>query len=210
MASLINRGDSCRLKVGHIDGPQGEIRIHLDWRHKRNLWKRIMGYGEIDLDLGCYYRLRNGRKTLIDGLQFARGNGGPRNIKTRQGCFTQPPYIWHTGDDPGLSSDSGETILVNPAGLKDIDRLIIYAFIYDGTLNWMHTNAVLRISIPGNDDVEVQVGRQDSPCRFCALVQLAAIEDDTIEITKLITFHEGHSDCDEAYGWGFTYFQQYK
>ena len=84
----------------------------------------------IDLDLGCFYELRDGKKMLIDGLQFSHGRGGSRDKQTRQGCYTHSPYIWHQGDDRGGSSESGETILVNPAGASNIKRIIVYTFIY--------------------------------------------------------------------------------
>ena len=54
---------------------------------------------------------------LIDGLQFSHGRGGRRDQATRQGCYTQKPFIWHMGDDRGGSAESGETILVNPQAL---------------------------------------------------------------------------------------------
>lgn len=209
MVNLQNSGDSHRIKLDKYQR-EGEIRIHLDWSHRRSLWKRIIGDGEIDLDLGCYYKLTNGRKTLIDGLQFARGNGGPRNLSSRQGCYSHAPYIWHCGDDEGMKGLSGETIIVNPNGICEIERIIVYAFIYDGVNNWAHTNAVVRIVVPGNEAVEVQMGRKNSSQRFCAIAQLTFPDTDTIEVTKLVTFHEGHSDCDEAYGWGFNYYQKYK
>ena len=90
----------------------------------------------IDLDLGCFYELRDGKKMLIDGLQFSHGRGGSRDKQTRQGCIHTPPYIWHQGDDRGGSSESGETILVNPAGASNIKRIIVYTFIYEGVAKW--------------------------------------------------------------------------
>ena len=85
-----------------------EIKINLDWS-KGGFLKQMFGKS-IDLDLGCFYELRDGSKMLIDGLQFSHGRGGNRNQRTRQGCYTQSPYIWHMGDDRGGSSESGETV----------------------------------------------------------------------------------------------------
>ena len=64
----------------------GEIKLILTGA-KEALWK-IFGGGDIDLDLGCFYELRDGKKMLIDGLQFSHGRGGDRNHQTRQGCYT--------------------------------------------------------------------------------------------------------------------------
>ena len=159
----------------------------------------------IDLDLGCFYELRNGNKMLIDGLQFSHGRGGARNQVTRQGCYTQAPYIWHQGDDRGGGADSGETILVNPKGISEIRRITVYTFIYDGVAKWAQTNAVVRISVPGNEDVIVRMGEQDTKKRFCAIASIEIGDDNSMTVKKLVTFHDSHSDCDKAYGWGFKY-----
>ena len=29
--------------------------------------------------------------------------------------------------------------------------------------------------------------------------------DNSITVKKLVTFHDGHRDCDKQYGWGFNY-----
>ena len=39
----------------------------------------------VALDLGCFYEMRDGKKMLIDGLQFSHGRGGDRHHATRQG-----------------------------------------------------------------------------------------------------------------------------
>ena len=137
----------------------GEIKINLDWtKNSGGFFKRLLG-GDIDLDLGCFYELRNGQKQLIDGLQFAHGQGGLRNVQTRQGCYDKAPYIWHKGDDRGGGAESGETILVNPSHINDIKRIIVYTFIYEGVARWAETNAVVKVSVPGNEDVVVEMGQ---------------------------------------------------
>lgn len=207
---LEKSGEKCRLQINRDGGPQGEIRIHLDWDHQVGFMRRVFGEGEIDLDLGCFYQMRNGKKTLIDGLQFSRNRVVPRDEVSRQGCYTAAPYIWHTGDDKGSSDDKGETILVNPDGLNEIERIIIYTFIYEGATKWTDTKATLRLRVPGCEDVEVYIGDQPSKQRFCALMEIDINPDGTIDVTRLGTFHDGHSDCDRAYGWGFNYAQRHK
>ena len=105
----------------------GEIKINLDWS-KGGVFKQMFG-SAIDLDLGCFYELRDGKKMLIDGLQFSHGRGGSRDKQTRQGCYTHSPYIWHQGDDRGGSSESGETILVNPAGASISSAYCLHVYI---------------------------------------------------------------------------------
>lgn len=49
------------------------------------------------------------------------------------------------------------------------------------------------------------MGQQSSNKRFCAIAQLDFGTDNSITVKKLVTFHDGHSDCDKVYGWGFNY-----
>ncbi len=205
MAIILDKsGDKHRINLEKGIPLTGEIKINLDWS-KGGLMKRVFGGGDIDLDLGCFYELREGKKMLIDGLQFSHGRGGDRNHQTRQGCYTQSPWIWHKGDDRGSSAESGETILINPSGISNIKRITIYTFIFEGVAKWADTNAVVKVSVPGNEDVIVQMGQQNSNKRFCAIASIDFGTDNSIEVKKLVTFHDNHSDCDKTYGWGFTY-----
>ena len=206
MAIILEKGgDSHRINLEKPSGKPltGEIIINLDW-NKGGFFKNLFG-NAVDLDLGCFYELRDGKKMLIDGLQFSHGRGGNRHHQTRQGCYDNAPYIWHQGDDRGGGSSSGETILVNPNGVSQIKRIIVYTFIYEGVAKWSETNAVVTAKVPGCDDVVVEMGQKYSNKKFCAIAQLDFGTDSSITVKKLVTFHNSHSDCDRAYGWGFNY-----
>ena len=164
---LRKTGDKHRINLEKTKAFPGEIKINLDWS-KGGFMKKLFG-GAIDLDLGCFYELKDGTKMLIDGLQFSHGRGGRRDQVTRQGCYTQKPFIWHMGDDRGGSAESGETILVNPAGASNIKRIIVYTFIYEGAAQWAQTDAVVKVSVPGNEDIIVKMGEQNTNKKFCAM-----------------------------------------
>ena len=206
MAIILEKGgDSHRINLEKPSGKPltGEIIINLDW-NKGGFFKNLFG-NAVDLDLGCFYELRDGKKMLIDGLQFSHGRGGNRHHQTRQGCYDNAPYIWHQGDDRGGGSSSGETILVNPNDVSQIKRIIVYTFIYEGVAKWSETNAVVTVKVPGCDDVVVEMGQKYSNKKFCAIAQLDFGTDSSITVKKLVTFHNSHSDCDRVYGWGFNY-----
>lgn len=206
MAIILEKGgDTHRINLEKPSGRPltGEIVINLDW-NKGGFFKNLFG-NPVDLDLGCYYELRNGHKKLIDGLQFSHGRGGNRHQMTNQGCYDQAPFIWHQGDDRGGGASSGETILVNPNGISQIKRIIVYTFIYEGVAKWSETNAVVKVKVPGAEEVVVQMGQQMSNKKFCAIAQLDFGIDHSITVKKLVTFHDGHRDCDQQYGWGFNY-----
>lgn len=197
-------GDTHRIDLTKRTGSNlnGEITINLDWSDGKSGSLGIFK-NAIDLDLGCFYEMRDGSKMLIDGVQFSHGRGGNRDQQTRQGCYTKSPYIWHYGDV--RSGGSGETISVNPAGVNEIKRIIVYTFIYEGVARWAETDAVVKVTVPGVETVEVKMGQQNSDKKFCAIAQLDFNGDNSITVKKLVTFHNGHADCDKTYGWGFNY-----
>lgn len=129
---LRKSGDKHRINLEKSKAFTGEILINLDWS-KGGLMKRLFG-GAIDLDLGCYYEMKDGTKSVIDGLQFAHGQGGRRDESSRQGCYTRKPFIWHMGDQ--RDGGAGETLIVNPVGISQIKRIIVYTFIYEGVAQW--------------------------------------------------------------------------
>ena len=157
MAIVLEKsGDQHRINLEKgCSSFSGEIIINLDWS-KGGFLKQMFG-NPVDLDLGCFYELRDGSKMLIDGLQFSRNRGGNRHQVTRQGCYDQKPFIWHQGDDRGGGSSSGETILVNPKGVNDIKRIVVYTFIFEGVAKWAETNAVVKVKVPGNEDIIVDI-----------------------------------------------------
>jgi tellurite resistance protein TerA len=208
--TLEKQGDTHTInltKGGSISSK--EIVINLNWSQeieKKGFLSGLFGGSKaIDLDLGCFYQLNDGQKTVIDGLQFSQGQGGPKDRLTKQGKYTGIPWIWHSGDDRGTGAGSGENILVNPAGINDIKRIIVYTFIYEGVAKWAETNAVVTIKVPNNPDVVVEMGKQYSSQKFCAIAEILFDANNTFTVKKLVTFHNGHGECDKAYSWGMKW-----
>jgi tellurite resistance protein TerA len=191
-----------------------EITINLNWSQDKqeekssgflgSLKKIFSGNDGIDLDLGCFYELKNGTKMVIDGIQFAHGKGGNRTQLTNQGRYTAQPWIWHSGDDRAGSGE-GENILLNPIGIGDLKRMTIYCFIYKGVANWTQTNAIASIKVPENPDIVVEMGKQVSNKMMCALAEINFDGGEGITVKKLISFHNGHAECDKSYNWGLQW-----
>lgn len=156
-----------------------------------------------DEDLGIYYEMKDGTKSLIDPVQFNK-RGGAQNMQTKQGCFTQFPYVWHQGDDRGAGETSCERIYVNPKGLKDIKNLYVYAFIWRGVPHWYKTDAKLEIKVSGQSCVLVNLDQTEQKERFCVAAEIST-NGNMLEVKKLSTFHKNHSACDSAYGWNFKW-----
>ena len=74
---LEKSGDQHRINLEKgTSSFNGEIKINLDWSKGGGGFFKRLFEGNIDLDLGCFYELCNGKRQLIDGLQFAHGQGG--------------------------------------------------------------------------------------------------------------------------------------
>lgn len=203
---LAKTGDSTKVNLSKSND---NIVINLDWTQNKGgstgLLASIFGGNQsIDLDLGCFYELNNGICSVIDGVQFSHNRGGAKNKQTRQGCYTDLPYIWHCGDDRGKDSSSGENILVNPQGVHAIRRMVIYCFIYDGIARWSDSDAVITIKVPNQPDIVVEMGKQNDSRRFCAIASIY-FNGCEMSVTKEVTFHGNHEDCDRCYGWGLNW-----
>lgn len=192
--------NSARLKAS--PGAGQEIEIRLTWK-KRGFFKRVFG-GDVDIDLGCYYQLADGKSHLIDALQFS-GGGGPRDVPSRQGCFTAPPYIWHAGNNLGTEAVSAESLIVNAAHLDSIRRLVVYAFVFEGKAKWGEVNVELSVTVPGCEPYRMSLGRIKADKRFCTLAEINVEKDGTLAVKECVDFFDGHADCDSYFGWGFKY-----
>lgn len=202
---LEKSGDSTKIDLSKSNDQN--IIINLNWTQNKNsgLFANLFNKNQdIDLDLGCYYELNNGQSSVIDGLQFSHNRGGAKNQRTRQGCYTDAPYIWHCGDDRGSGSSSGENILVNPIGANHIKRIIVYCFIYEGVAKWGESDAIVTVKVPNQPDIVVEMGRQTDPRTFCAIASIE-FHGNQMSVRKEITFHNGHKECDRYYGWGFNW-----
>jgi tellurite resistance protein TerA len=210
--TLEKQGDSHKIDLTKRgENFSKEIIINLNWSQKPPKKGFFAGLfrdnPDIDLDLGCFYELGDGTKFAIDGLQFSQDRGGSKDKVTRQGCFTGKPWIWHTGDDRSGAAGAGENILVNPQGLPDLKRILVYCFIFEGAAKWMETDAVVTIKVPDNPDIVVEMGKQYNALKFCAVAEILFDSNSSMTVKKLVTFHDGHSGCDQVY---HTYGKDYK
>lgn len=206
--TLEKQGDSHRIDLSKGNKSNKEININLNWTQetpKKGFLSGLFGSSQgIDLDLGCFYLLNDGQKSVIDGIQFAHGQGGPRDRLTSQGRYTGIPWVWHTGDDRS-GAGSGENILINPQGITDLKRIVVYCFIYEGVAKWAETNAVVTVKVPENPEIVVEMGKQYSAQKFCAIAEIIFDSNNSITVKKLVTFHNGHADCDKTYNWGMKW-----
>ena len=153
---------------------------------------RLTGSGKVDLDLGCLFKMRDGRPGAVQAL----GNSF--------GSLQNPPYIQLMGDDRSGQSVQGEFLRINGRQWDQLDRIVVFALIYQGAPNWAETDAVVTIQTPNQPTLEIRLDSHRNDQRMCALVML---ENDSgnIKVTKLVEYFLDHRFLDEAYGFGLRW-----
>lgn len=169
----------------------GEIKINLNWSRglpqKRGLLGIRRQADAIDLDLGCLYVLKNGRKSVVQALGKSFGS------------FNDAPYVELSGDDRTGDDTDGETIRVNGRYFDKIERLAIFAYIYEGVPNWAETNGVVTISSLGQPPLEVRMTEGRNNLGMCGI---ALIENDggKMKVSRLVEYFKGHKDFADSVG----------
>ena len=175
----------------------GEIIINLNW-NRGNERKRLMSVfskkeGAIDLDLGCLYEMKDGRKGSVQALG---GNFG--NLE----AF---PYIALDADDRTGDTAGGENLRVNASEISRFKRILVYTFIYEGIANWQDADGKATVKCPGNPDIIVKLDEYNTSEGMCAIAMLENVNDNTFSVEKLVRFFGGHSEMDSAYNWGLRW-----
>ena len=181
------------------DGDFGEIKINLNWnRSSQNsggggFFASLRGKsGGIDLDVGCLYEMENGSKGAVQALGNACGD------------FRDAPFIQLMGDDRTGSVSDGEWLRINGKEWRQIRRVLVYAFIYEGAPNWQATDGVITLYIPGEAPIEVRLSEEGGSKGMCAIALLENVGG-SVRVNRKVEFFKGHSDMDKAFGWGMRW-----
>lgn len=198
MAISLEKGRKVNLQKSQNTG-LGEILINLNWNTKpakQGFFAGLMGgknTGGIDLDLGCLFELKNGRKGAIQALGNAFGS------------LQREPYIALDGDDRTGAVATGENLRIDGNRISEIQRVLIYTYIYEGVANWKQADATVTIRYPGAEDLIVKMDSYDSNKIMCGLVLLENQNDETFSVEKIVQFYQGHQELDQAFHWGLSW-----
>lgn len=197
MAINLQKGQKVSLKKT-ISSGLGEILVNLNWNSqpiRKGFLSSLFGSGGsgIDLDLGCLFELKDGRKGTVQALGNAFGS------------LAMPPYIALDGDDRTGASAAGENLRINGNRISQIKRILVYTFIYEGVANWQQADATVTIKYPGAEDLVVKMDSYNTQNRMCALALLENVNDETFSVEKVVQFYLGHQDMDRAFGWGLNW-----
>ncbi|WP_415852207.1 TerD family protein, partial [Tsukamurella ocularis] len=171
--------------------PTGTMRVNLNWTQGR---KGLFGGGNaVDLDLACFYELRNGDR------------GGVQALGNAFGSIDRPPFIQLDADDRSGRSQGGENLHINLAHLDDFVRILIFAYIYEGTPNWASANGVVTLFPPGGPEVEVHLDNPDRRAISCAIAQLHVVNGELTVTREVQYIHGSQRAVAEAYNWGLNF-----
>lgn len=197
MAISLQKGQKVSLKKGAATPGLGEILVNLNWNSKpkkQGLLKSLLGGSQgIDLDLGCLFELKDGRKGAVQALGNAFGS------------LVHPPYVALDGDDRTGAAVSGENLRINGDKIAEIRRVLVYTFIYEGIANWQQADATVTIKYPGAEDLIVKMDDYNSKEVMCGLVLFENVNDETFSVEKIVQFYPGHPDLDRAFNWGLQW-----
>lgn len=184
-----NRTISLKKETGRF----GKIRVNLNWNQRPNGGvMKMFGPKPVDLDLGCLIEDRHGNRTCVQAL----GNGF--------GDYAYFPYAKLLGDDRTGAVTDGEWLEINGEMWAEFNRILIFAFIYEGAPNWAETDGVVRVMIPDQPEIEVRMNEHGSHDRMCAIALLEN-QGGAIRVSREVRFFPGHRVMDEHYGWGMRW-----
>ncbi len=195
MAISLQKGQKVSLQKTSSAG-LGEILVNLNWNAKpvnQGFFASLFSGSGIDLDLGCLFELKDGRKGTVQALGNAFGS------------LNQPPYISLDGDDRTGAATAGENLRINGNQISNIKRVLVYTFIYEGVANWQQADATVTIKYPGAEDLIVKMDSFNSSQKMCGLALFENVNDETFSVEKIVQFYPGHEALDQAFGWGLRW-----
>ncbi|SDQ86226.1 tellurite resistance protein TerA [Pseudovibrio sp. Tun.PSC04-5.I4] len=182
-----------RISLKKEDGRFGKIRVNLNWNQKKKSSGLFgMGKSGIDLDVGAFVEGIDGTVTAVQALGNTFGN------------YSSFPYAFLNGDDRTGATTDGEWLEINGEQWSKLRRVLVYAFIYEGSPDWRETDGAIRILVPDQPEIEVRMNEHGSRDGMCA-VALLENEGGQIRVNRENRFFKGHRQMDEAYGWGMKW-----
>lgn len=152
---------------------------------------------KIDLDLGCLWEMSDGSKGAVQAL----GN--------LYGAFSQPPYVRLDTDDRSGSA-SGETLFINIDQARNVRRLLIFVYIYEGIPAFDQVNGVVTLFPNSGLPIEVRLDEHAREAHTCAVAVVENHGDEIVVRREVRYVHGYQAELDREYGWGLLWARGYK
>lgn len=195
-----------KINLNKTSSPLGEILVNLNWNQQKekvqetkkgflsSMFSSATGANRtVDLDLGCLFELEDGYKGVVQAL----GNGF--------GSLKGEPYIALDHDDRTGSTVGGENLRINGNQLVKFKRILVFAFIYEGAVNWAQVDGVVTLKQQSGPDIEVRLDEHRAGKRMCAIALLENENNQTLSVKKTVQYFNGHRDMDQAFNWGMNW-----
>lgn len=195
---LKKKGD--KIDLSKKDNKLGKIIVNLNWTRgekKIGILGNFSRDKNIDLDLGCMYELKNGQKGVVQALGKAFG------------FYNGAPYIQLLDDDRTGDSKEGEFLWINGENLKEISKILIFAFIYEGVSNWSQADGVIRVLQDNGPEIIIKLNEPQNGLGMCGAVLLENINNE-FRVEKVEEYFHGHKELDKKFGFGFRWVAGHK
>lgn len=149
--------------------------------------------GDVDLDIGCLYELKNGKRGAIQAFGDMFGS------------LDEEPYIKLLRDErTGESEGEDELIMVNGKRWDEFKRIIIYIYIYGGASNWSAVQPQIQVRVPEEKPMIVTLHARREELALCAVAGLENVRSG-IRMTNFMEYFPGHAAMDRAFGFGLEW-----
>ncbi|MEV5932150.1 tellurium resistance protein [Streptomyces sp. NPDC052079] len=165
----------------------GRLQVNLNWS----------AAAKADLDLGCMVRTRDGRGDAIQplGANF--------------GSFDHWPYLELDQDDRTGQASDGETLRVNLERWREFQQLVVYVYVYEGSVDFRTLGGVVTMTAPSGT---WRIHLDDSPAgaTACAIARLVPGREG-LELTREVRWFSpklwdgNQQQIDRAYGFGLNW-----
>ena len=188
-----------------ISPPQGgfsNIHVGLAWNNIivqkaggfMGLMKKITNQG-VDLDLGCFFLLKDGTRGILQSFGDLHGN------------LNRIPYIALSDDDrTGNAKGDDEFLTINGAKWPEIEKILVYTYIYEGSTDWSQIKPVLNINLnlKGETPLTIRPSLKTNKMTVCALATITNIKDG-IRLTTHGEYFTSQASMDRAFSFGMEW-----
>lgn len=197
MSVSLSKGQSVSLVKKN--NSYSNISINLQWNQGKvssGIFGSLFGSKKdsaIDLDLGCLYELQDGTRSCVQALGNLFGN------------LNSAPFIKLDGDDRTGESENGETLVINGNHWDKIKRVLVFAYIYEGTAAWANADGVVYLSSE-SEKFSLVLDNNNVKQKMCGIALIENVNGE-MKVTKVNEYFNGHRELDAAFNWNLNWTQ---
>jgi uncharacterized protein involved in tellurium resistance/tellurite resistance protein len=158
----------------------GKVEINFCWH------QRLAKRAAVRLDVGCFWELQDGKKGQLEGLSNLHGS------------LSAPPFVALSGETHHSGALCHEKMMINGDQWGQIRRVLFYAMIHEGPLQWGPLDARVTLLAPQQTPVHLDLITENKNGPIAALMLLEN-RSDQMRIVYPGGFFESHYALDAAF-----------